>query len=373
MARRHLDHFAALARALAEKIHGPDQLLVFEHLDQELDNLRLAISLASRAQPELALELAINLAWYWNVRGQYQEGIELLQDLLAVLPTAIGLRAAGLAALGRLALNVADAPLSEASLTQAIEAWRPGGNGVGLAHALVSKAMLSINLGRPRPATEALLLEALAAARRAGDAHETAQALLWLGVSARNHGEHATGVHHGLQALELARSSGDEWVLAMALLILGGGELMVGQLAQARAHLEESLERWQALNDPHNLARTINRLGQVALAEGHLDEAESYVARALSMPTAFPEALAVEAMAGVAGARARYRLAARLLGAASAMPSAVPSQVRPLEEQAWFAGAVKVLGEEALRADWDRGRRTRPAEAVRYALARDYR
>ena len=53
--RRHLDHYAALARdTVDETLLGNDDL---DRLEEERENLRVAFDLALEIEPELALEL----------------------------------------------------------------------------------------------------------------------------------------------------------------------------------------------------------------------------------------------------------------------------------------------------------------------------
>src|SRR5262245_22671395 len=111
--RRHLEHYAALAEScFDETLLGNDDL---ELLEEERENLRLALDIALRSDPELALSLARWLMPLWS-RGEYPlEGRERLSAALAGAPDASAeARAWALRASGFLAVQQSDYEVAEA-------------------------------------------------------------------------------------------------------------------------------------------------------------------------------------------------------------------------------------------------------------------
>ncbi len=79
--RRHLEHYAAVANAcFDETLQGHDD---FDRLEEERENLRLALDVALKTDAELALELARRLMPSWTQRGELREGRERLAAALA--------------------------------------------------------------------------------------------------------------------------------------------------------------------------------------------------------------------------------------------------------------------------------------------------
>jgi len=102
---KHLKYFLGLVEQAESGLTGPQQISWFERLENERDNLRVALAWSKRFDVETALHFASSLLPYWQVRGHLSEGRKQLSDILsqdqAKLRTA--LRAKGLAAAGLLA------------------------------------------------------------------------------------------------------------------------------------------------------------------------------------------------------------------------------------------------------------------------------
>ena len=73
--RRHTDFFLALAREAEIGERGPDQIVWWDRLEQDLDNIRKAIDRAGQRGDHVEeLELAALLKNFWHVRGHLREG-----------------------------------------------------------------------------------------------------------------------------------------------------------------------------------------------------------------------------------------------------------------------------------------------------------
>jgi predicted ATPase/class 3 adenylate cyclase len=161
--RRHLEHYAALAEScFDETLLGNDDL---ELLEDERENLRLALDLALRSDPELALSLARWLMPLWQ-RGESLEGRERLAAALAGAPDASAeARAWALRAAAFLAGRQGDHDDAEALGGEALALFRELGDQRGAGWALTVLAFNAMNradYGRAR-----LLYEQAAEAHRA--------------------------------------------------------------------------------------------------------------------------------------------------------------------------------------------------------------
>ena len=99
-----LAHLARVAQRADEGLRGRDQAAWLATLDAAHDNLRAALTWASASDPVAAMQLAGRLAWYWYLRGNYEEGSRWLEGAVARAPaTTSADRLRALAGAGRLA------------------------------------------------------------------------------------------------------------------------------------------------------------------------------------------------------------------------------------------------------------------------------
>jgi predicted ATPase len=136
---RHAVYFLVLAVTADRQLRGPAQVLWFDRLEREHDNLRAALrwALETRAGA-VASGLLGGLWWFWLVRGYLTEGRRWLQAFLTTpsgaVPTAA--RAAALGYAGYLACWQGDALQAHVWADEALALWRELGDGQGMAYAL---------------------------------------------------------------------------------------------------------------------------------------------------------------------------------------------------------------------------------------------
>ena len=103
--RNALTALEALLQRAEPELRGHDQDRWLTLLDAEHDNLRAALTWATHADPPAALRVAGRLAWYWYLRGRYEEGAAAVEAALARASSAPGEdRRRALHGAGRLAL-----------------------------------------------------------------------------------------------------------------------------------------------------------------------------------------------------------------------------------------------------------------------------
>jgi tetratricopeptide (TPR) repeat protein len=302
----------------------------------ELTNLRAALAwLESSSDAEGVLGLAAKLAHLWWERGAFDEGLRWLVPALAVdVGSARHLRAAALLATGALTVFQGEHDQGEVWLGDALVLWRGVGDWRGEAAALLALAFAAEYRGDDERSSE-LYHEVLTLGRRLGDPWFVATSLANLGDLAYRQGNLASSEAFSAEAKALAQGTG-MWV---------SGAIADGNLAQAL------LERGDA---------TGAALAYLTL----VDEASERGARPFV-------ADGLAGLAGVALAKGRPDLGARLLGAAEAARVAVgtPALLHHAQHRRALAIAESVLPPDAFATAFNAGRVLPPEAAVAEARA----
>jgi predicted ATPase len=429
--RRHATYFLALAEeAEPLLVGGTEQRVWLDRIDQELDNLRAALSWARTAgEAELGLRLAIALAGFWDTRGHRREGREWLEALLRGAaeredhPQLTSLRARALATTATLAFTQGDyqgaAPLAEQSLAL----WRALGQIGNSGEAFAALAYVAGHEG-DLARQEALFRESLALYQAQGDIHHSAAALSLLGQLRRSFDDlegatalleegralyHRVGDTAGIaftllhlggvaatrldyedaqalfeQSLALYRDVGDSADVAFALSALAGVAARRADFARARALCDETLARFRQLGAAGGLVVGLRVLGDVAALQGDDQSAMAAYAECLSLSHAAVRADLVCSLEGLAqvlarqaarpGAGRRMERAVQLFGAAAALWDRLGLPLAPEyreEHERQVAAARAALGEAAFAAAWAAGQRLSLEQAVATALSAD--
>jgi predicted ATPase len=149
--RRHAFEFARFAEEAEAELRTGDQLLWFGRLENEHDNLRVALeSSVAGGDGETALRLGGALGWFWYAHGHALEGCARLTNLLARTKNAPEeLRARPMYALGVL-LDQRGEPEEAAELVErSLAVFREHGEQERVARALNSLGTIKRSLGDP--------------------------------------------------------------------------------------------------------------------------------------------------------------------------------------------------------------------------------
>ena len=143
--RRHLDHYAAIARdCFDDTFVGHHD---YDRLQEERENLRLALDIALETDPELALELVSWVSPSWNKGGEYREGREKLAAALAGAPIPTRARASALLFAGAFAADQTDYPAAEHLGSEALVLFRALGDQRGEGRALADLGLVALMRG----------------------------------------------------------------------------------------------------------------------------------------------------------------------------------------------------------------------------------
>jgi len=324
----HTVHFGGLATRAGAGLTGPDQATWVRRVQAEYQNLRAAFERALQApEPDVAVDVTVGLWRYWRNRGQFSDGREWLDRVLAARLTD-GQRACVLHAAAVLAAAQDDhegaSILARESRERALAAGdqRTGaqaGNALGIA---------MLTGGRLAEARD-VFAECLSTWQRLDDAHGTAMAHGNLAMVALRLEEVDTASWHTSECLRLERAGGNTRGIMLALLCLGEIATIRVDLDAAQAHLDEALALSRQIGDVFGEAMALHQLGVAAQRAGNMQLAVSRVAAALALRRDLGDrddlSISLDTLAQLLAAGSDVPdsgvtlLAARLLGAADGL------------------------------------------------------
>ena len=335
--QRHLGWLRAMIEATPRFLRGPEGDAWLDRFEQELDNLRAALTWSRRefADPESMLRLAGGTWEFWYRRGRLSEGRGWIEAALA----------AG------------------------------GGSAAARAQALVGAFSLAHVQGDSERA-ETLAREALALYRELADRQGTGWCLFALGILAQSRGDHKRAAALGEESLVLLRQAGDRLGSAIALGGLGMLAHQQGVYGRAAALYEQALALYRERADRYGIGWSLHYLGLAAGAQGDRDRARSLLEESVKLRHEIGDAEGLagclEGLAALEATTGRPERAARLLGAAVALRQAIGTPVpasERAEHQRTLATVRAGLGVQAFEAAWAEGHAMRPDQAAAYALA----
>lgn len=287
--QRHALWYLQQACAAEPYLASADRDGWLDRLETDHDNLRAAYDwLIQHGHSREALELAGALSWFWYLREHFQEGRQILEQVLAADRTAqpTPARATALAGAGRLAYYRDDFSEAESFAEESVAMWRELGDKRGLAYALNVYALAQ---GRGTASLDRGLAsrqESLALFRQIGDTWGTAQALLYLGSFAvlPEHGADTAKARKYLEESEaILRTEGDDWQLSAVLNYLALAAERDGDYAAAQPLYEEGVELSRRSGDLWRTRVIANRFGALLHRMGNCARAVDVYEESLSI------------------------------------------------------------------------------------------
>lgn len=257
--RRHARYFVALARRRAEQLRGGREAVALRALERDLDDLRAALRWAEGRTASLTIAAGVEaVAAYYDVRGPFGEGTEVLE-----------------------------------ALVRALRRSEDPARGVVLGWALVHLANLRLSLEQLERG-RAALDEGLPLLRRGGGRRPVAFGLRVSGDAAMLEGRPSAAAGGFRRSLALHRRQGDVWGIAWLQDRLGWAAIRRGRLPQAEACLRRSVATFRDLGNVRGLVWTQNDLGFLHRRRGLVEDAVGWHREALrlSRTIAFPDGAA---------------------------------------------------------------------------------
>jgi predicted ATPase/class 3 adenylate cyclase len=331
-------HYLDFVERLAPSVLGTDGAAA-RAMEREHDNIRAGIAWSIAHDAAMAIRWLPACWRFWQVRSHLQEGDERARRILAIdgIDTDPAMLAAAEEAAGGIAYWLGDMAGARGHYARALELQRGIGDEAAIANALFNWASsFAIDEEQPfRPVGDevnAALDEARAIYRRLGDRGGEGRALWGMMNSHIFSREIEDARRVGAQALSIFEEVDDRFMRAWTEYMLGANENIARSPEAARPHLRAALEHFLEADDESGYALVFDALAANAFLSGNAP------------------------------------LAMRLAGAASAIQTSGGSQLGRLN-RAWNEFRPEaLLGDPALRVEWEGGMRMEPGKAARLAL-----
>ena len=418
----HMHFFLKLAEAAELELRGAEQLAWLDCLENEHENLRVALEWSLRDQAldaQESLRLTGALYLFWKRRAHWSEGREWLKRALAQSADSqvTRERVKALNAAVLLAADQADTGPAWQLAQENLHLSRELGDESSIARSLNSLGFLlwkKKDFARARASCE----EALGLFRELGDRFAIADSLHNVSHIAINQTDYEAAQRYCSEAATIYRELGDDIGLDDALGDLGLVAYLRNDHAAARPYLEESLARFRRAASVPGVVSALNRLGDLARCQGDYAQAEMLYAECLALyrdlgdkdefpsllhnlayavlyradylqaMALFKEGLAIqremgnqagiaECLAGVAGvlaAQGQVARGARLFAAAEALRETAGAALWPanrIEHDRSLALLHESLDEATFAAAWAAGRSVSTDQAITEALEQD--
>jgi DNA-binding CsgD family transcriptional regulator/tetratricopeptide (TPR) repeat protein len=372
---RHAGFFLSLAEEAVPELKGPQQVEWLDHLENEHDNLRAALSWALGRENDLGPRMAGALRLFWYTRGYLSEGRTYLEVAARSDTAPATVRANVLTGLGWIAEPQGDYGRARSAYEESLELYRSANDKRGVANALGDLGSLELDRGDYEQAAS-LLEESLTLHRKLGGREDVIGILDSLGVLASARGDHERSISYFGEALAMSRGAGNVRRTAVSLGNLGITMLVHGDPEQATVLLDESLALSREIGDNSNVAISLLHSALAALILGTHERARVLSEESLELLQRAEDrqhiADCLEIMAGEAGVGGRTRRAARLWGTAEALREEIGVPMQPEYRKVlgpYRAAVLSELGEVAWQVALGEGRATMPEQAIEYALS----
>ncbi|MEZ4866430.1 MAG: tetratricopeptide repeat protein [Caldilineaceae bacterium] len=373
--RRHRDWYACLAAQAEAATLEAGQERVFDRLEAEHDNLRVALGWSLEQQEaETAAQIGAAIRLFWLLRGHMSEGRSWLERALAGFADQNAVRAKALNAAAILASLQDDYKAAHRLAEEGLALSRTLAERQQTGYALYILGRLARMEGNYAGAVT-LFEESLALFRALGQKHDIALVLSGLGLTVLYLGEDERATALCEASLALSRELGDPRAIASWLTNLGIIMLARGDDKRAQALCEESLAIRKALGYKGGCAHTLTVLGGIALQQGAYAQAIACYQESLALRQETGEkegiASALEGLAAVWGLQGQPVQAARLYGAAESLRTRLgaplPPMDRPYYEQT-VATLRAQLDEPTFLQAWTAGQAMPLAAAIAEAV-----
>ena len=282
----YADYFLTFMRERRPMFDGPDQLRVVQEIDQEYENVYSALRwsvghLQTVAQAEAIRRALSALTSYYQIRGRYLEGAEILADIIRQFEVdertelCGGILAECLTCFGWLAIRLGRFPEAEQGLTRALQffdelnvpppQYRSG-------HPQMALLFLSLVLGKFDRAS-ILGHELCLQAKQANQPAALATATYGLASASFAQGDYEQARRYGQQALTLTESLGIQFLRTHIHDVLGQIACIQEELQAAKRHFHAAYTICETFQAHGGMAIHLKNLGDVAVRQQLWSEA----------------------------------------------------------------------------------------------------
>ncbi|MGA2488908.1 MAG: LuxR C-terminal-related transcriptional regulator [Anaerolineales bacterium] len=283
---RHLSYFVFLAEQAAPGLEGPNSITWLVRLDDELDNLRLALECSLVKDVEAGLRLITPIGKFWEERGRMREHYDWITRLLErpeaqahplAHARALGMKASDLFYLG-------DLDQARSCAEMSLDLSRKIGDRQGEAYSLYVLSLFH----QGEASARRLLEESLALYRILGDKPGQARVLQDLAFTyhydANTYQDGAKRVRALLEeGLVLYREAGDPINVSRHMVVLATKLIHYEDYAAARKLIEEALLVQRQLGLKDAKPATLTLFGQLAFWQGDWQQARAYLEESIAL------------------------------------------------------------------------------------------
>jgi predicted ATPase/DNA-binding XRE family transcriptional regulator len=283
--RSYATFYLSLVEKVAPCLFGKQQAIGLQQLEQQQDNLRIALGwLIEQRESLLALRFCEAFGKFCGLHGYWSEERRWLKLTLDLPSVSEGnaTRARVLRRAGHLAYRFRDLSEAERLQKESIALARELKDWQTLAGALSGLGWVKYRQNEKATA-QGLLHESVEVARESADAWSLANTLESFGrfmYFARRLKEAYTLLY---ESIVISRKILDKECLARTLTTLAAIELTQGNIQQATLHTEESFTLAQELGTKPLIGLVLSRLGDVALHQKAYEQAQKYFETSISL------------------------------------------------------------------------------------------
>jgi len=242
---KHLDYFVQFAEQGDQKIKGAEQVVWFDKLEDEYNNLHAALRWALESKNrEAGLKLSTSLVYFWYVHGHIKENVIWLEKFLA----------------------------QKQIVPPVLIAWALLNHGVMLRASTKDDGDDKSNL---------LHEKSLRLFRELGDRRGIAFALNMMGVIGLEKNESVETEKLLTESLALQRELGDPWGIAFTMQNFPPLALQKNDLKMAKEYTEETVHWFERAGDQRGVARSLMDFAEIAQLEDNPSLAVELMAQSL--------------------------------------------------------------------------------------------
>ncbi|MFZ1321263.1 MAG: tetratricopeptide repeat protein [Ignavibacteria bacterium] len=324
ISEKHLKYYTELAETADLKLQGPEIVKWLKILDEEKGNLEMGLKFSGdTGDINKEAGLAGALGYYWEIRGQFTEGILRFQKIHLNIPETMNacftkiLLLIGIFEYNKGEIEKAEKVLQEchdlyinlndkkgigSSLNflghilkvkgeyeqavgffkKSLSISRDTGDKIGTANSLNNLGIISFDKSDFGKSTD-LFEESLSISRVTGDKRGIAKCLSNLGIVSIKKRKYDKAVDLIEESLLIRRDTGDKRGIAICLSNLGIIFINKEEFDKATDLYEESLTICHDIGDKRGIAGSLNNLGFMSLEKKEYDKADGLFQKSLSI------------------------------------------------------------------------------------------
>lgn len=274
--QQHLSYYVKLVEQAEPELYRSNQVFWLNKLDDELDNLRIALEWALERNVEAGLRIA-TIPWqFWQARGYLQELGDWLGQLLDLYETEDSLHVRALIAYCKC---INDSARSRIIAEQSLQMARTLSDKQSEALSLMYLGTVISVQGDLREGIP-IVEQSLALFRELGDTLNQAYATGWLSLN-NNDLEHTKALV--IESLRLFRQSGHLWGIASSLRQLATLTIWGGDFSSPTQWLEEARTIFRQLGDQLREAQILELYGGLAFWMSDFQKACAHYEEAITL------------------------------------------------------------------------------------------